>query len=209
MSEGGVTMEAVLRALGLNPQDPKVHALVRVAQRYDLDLLLGHILIVQNQIYISHAGLLHVAHRSGDLDGITTTFKESDDRWIAKCEVYRKSMSHPFGYTDECLKSERVKDHRKRAVTRAERNALRRAFDVVVDVYDQDERSPGPTLSPVGPPVPAFLPPAGGGGSSPPGLDGPREEAPPAELEEADDGTDDAADAPSVEEGGVQEGPQD
>lgn len=201
-----ITQEQVLRALGLNPQDPKVHALVRVASKYGLDPLLGHITIVQNQIFITHSGLLHVAHRSGDLDGIVSEAKEAGDKWVAKCDVYRKSMSKPFSFIDECSKSERaVKDHRKRAVTRAERNALRRAFDCGVDVYDQDERSSGPTLSPVGPPVPAALPPAGGGGDPPTGLEGTLGKgSPPVALEEGtDDGTSDTTDSSIVEEGTV------
>lgn len=188
-----VTTEQVLRALGMNPNDPKVHALVRVAQKYDLDLLLGHIMIVQQQIYISHAGLLHIAHRSGDLDGIVTDAKEVEGKWVAQCHVYRKSMTHPFTYVDECGKHEKVRDARKRAVTRAERNALRRAFDVVVDVWDQDDRSPGPQLSDARPELPAGGPP------------GEAEALPAGQDEEVEDEAD-PADPTLVEAGGVSRG---
>ena len=155
MSLVPVDHESVLQALGLNPRDPKVQALALVAQRYNLDLILKQVFLIQGTVYVSHAGLLHVAHASGDLDGIEVEVHEDDKKWIATARVYRKSMSRPFVYTDECYKNEtKVQDKRKRAITRAERNALRRAFDVGVEVYEEDRPEPPITLSPSRPEVP-------------------------------------------------------
>jgi hypothetical protein len=162
--------KAILNALGLNPDDPRVQALAMVAQRYGLDLLLRQIFLIQGTVYVSHAGLLSVAHRSGQLDGIEVDIKEQPDRWVAKATIWRKDMSRPFVYIDECRKNERqVADPRKRAITRAERNCLRRAFDVGVEVYDDDRpEPPAPPLSSARPPLP------GDGGPHAPGLEASR-----------------------------------
>lgn len=136
----------ILQALGFNPRDPKVQALALVAARYNLDLILKHVFLIQGTVYVSHAGLLHLAHTSGDLDGIEVEIVEEPTKWVATARIYRKSMSRPFTYTDECMKNEKVMSTRKRAITRAERNALRRAFDVGVDVYDGDDRREEPVV---------------------------------------------------------------
>lgn len=142
----GSQQEAILNALSLNPRDPKVQALALVAERYGLDLLLKQVFLIQGTVYVSHAGLLSVAHRSGQFDGLEIEIHEDDKKWVATARVYRKDMSRPFTYTDQCLKNEKVQDPRKRAITRAERNALRRAFDVGVDVYDETD-TPGRDIS--------------------------------------------------------------
>lgn len=150
--------EGVMQALGLNVRDPKVQALALVAQRYGLDLILRQVFLIQGTVYVSHAGLLSVAHRSGDLDGIEVTVREEEKRWVAVAKVYRKSMRIPFTYEDECYKSENtVKDKRKRAITRAERNALRRAFDVGCDVWEDDRPEPPIRLSESRPEIPRRL----------------------------------------------------
>lgn len=166
--------EAILVALGLHPRDPKVQALALVAQRYGLDLILRQVFLIQGTVYVSHAGLLSVAHRSGDLDGIEVEVAEDDKKWVATARVYRKSMSRPFVYTDECYKNEqKVADKRKRAITRAERNALRRAFDVGVDIWEDDRPEPPVQLSHARPEIPrrdarsAGALPAGEGPSAP------------------------------------------
>ena len=173
----------VLQALGLNPRDSKVQALALVAERYGLDLILKQVFLIQGTVYVSHAGLLSIAHRSGDLDGIEVEVEEEPTKFVATAKIYRKSMSRPFVYTDECYKNEQaVKDKRKRAITRAERNALRRAFDVGVDVYEDDRPEPPIVLSNARPEIPRrTLPPAGaqpaGEGPGTPGLEVPEKES--------------------------------
>lgn len=171
----GITQAEILQALGFNPRDPKAVALALVAERYQLDILLRHCFLIQGQVYVSHSGLLHLAHQSGQLDGIQVEVEERQDRWVATASIYRKDMRVPFTYTDECLKNEtKIADKRKRAITRAERNALRRAFDVAVDVYEEDRPEPPITLSDSRPEIPRRA--AGGGalpgeGGSGPGLE--------------------------------------
>lgn len=166
--------EGILNALGLNVRDPKVQALALVADRYGLDLILKHVVLIQGSVFVSHAGLLHLAHTSGDLDGIEVEIEEQQTKWVATAKVYRKSMSRPFTYTDECLKNEKVQSARKRAITRAERNALRRAFDVGVDVWEEERETA--RLSDARPEIPRLehrptgaLP--AGEGSNAPGLE--------------------------------------
>lgn len=147
----------ILKAIGLDPRLPLTQALVAVANRYGLDPLLKHIYIIRDSIYVSHSALLHIAHKSGDFDGMEVTCEELPDRWVATARIHRRSYAHPFTYQDECYKNEqKVPDKRKRAITRAERNALRRAFDVEVDVEPEYiERSV--TLSPARPLLPGEI----------------------------------------------------
>ena len=58
---------ALLRAIGLDrvPDEQRELAL-NIAQRYDLDLMLQHLVLVDGRPYITRDGLLHVAHRSGE-----------------------------------------------------------------------------------------------------------------------------------------------
>ena len=66
--------QAIAQYLGLNPNDAKSHAVVAVCERYELDPVLKHVIVIpKGGVYITRDGLLHIAHRSGQLDGITTT----------------------------------------------------------------------------------------------------------------------------------------
>ena len=125
--------EAVLKELGLNPRDPKAQALVLVADRYGLDPILKHVILVKGNVYITRAGYLHIAHSSGQFDGIEVVdIAETDTHWTAKVSVYRRDMSRPITYPGRYPKDgQQAKAYGpEMAVTRAEVNALRRAFDV-------------------------------------------------------------------------------
>lgn len=120
----------VLATLGLNAADPKAQALMLVCQRYDLDPLLKHIQIVQSQTYVTRDGFLHIAHKSGRFDGMVTEYeRETPGGYECKVAVYRRDMSHPFTAVGRAKKSEGDK-MADMALARAERRALRRAFDV-------------------------------------------------------------------------------
>ena len=64
----------VLRYLGLDPRNPVTVVLALLARKYDLDPLLNEVAIIRTgnglRPYITRDGLLQIAHRSGDLDGI-------------------------------------------------------------------------------------------------------------------------------------------
>ncbi|WP_272976899.1 hypothetical protein [Deinococcus geothermalis] len=131
----GFDQEAVLRHLGLNPRDPGSQALLLVCQKYELDPILKHAILIQGRLYVTRDGLLHVAHRSGALDGMEVVEQgETETHFTAKVSVYRKDMSRPFTYVGRHPKSSRMaKEYGpEMAVKVAEVMALRRAFDVAL-----------------------------------------------------------------------------
>lgn len=140
---GGVEIDynAVLRALNLNPTDPKVQALVLTCQQYGLDPVLKHAILIQGTLYITHKGLLHVAHESGQFDGCVLVDEGEDSHeWWARVSVYRKDMRQPFTYKGRYPKNGTNKSYGpEMAITRAECMALRRAFDVAVPVREEQE----------------------------------------------------------------------
>lgn len=126
----------VLTYLGLNPSDPKSQAAVSVAQRYDLDPVLKHVIVIpKGGVYITRDGLLHIAHRSGQLDGIVVeqepTLSEDGREWVCRVSVYRKDMGHPFTFPGRYPAAGGNRDYpQEMALKAAEAHALRRAFDV-------------------------------------------------------------------------------
>lgn len=126
----------VLSYLGLNPEDPRSQAVVAVAQRYDLDPLLKHVIVIpKGGVYITRDGLLHVAHRSGQLDGIVVeqepTLSEDGKEWVSRVSVYRKDMRHPFTFPGRYSSTGGNRDYaQEMSLKAAEAHALRRAFDV-------------------------------------------------------------------------------
>jgi hypothetical protein len=130
-----------LRYLGLDPDDVAARALVLVAGRYQLDPLLGEICLIAGrggkaQVYVTRDGLVALAHRSGQLDGIVVDEMRrntSNDGWTAYVSVYRKDCGHPFKYGAQCKDTEsqaKAGNGLEQAVARAERRALKRAFAV-------------------------------------------------------------------------------
>ncbi len=148
---------ALLKAIGLDRAAPEQREIaLHIANRYDLDLLLKHLVLIEGRPYITRDGLLHIAHRSGVLDGIETTVPEIvNDEWRVSCSVYRKDMSRPFTYAGRYpTKGGNAKFAPEMATKVAESMALRRAFDVAAPT--QDERwdlevavppAPTPTLA--------------------------------------------------------------
>jgi len=142
---GPVDQSQVLRIVGLDPRDPKAHAVVAVARRYALDPVLGHISILRNSTlpYVTRDGFLHIAHRSGQLDGIEVVDgpRREGSEWVARVAVFRRDMAHAFIYPGRAD----VADHNgpEMAITRAERRALKRAFAVTLPSdFADDENTP-------------------------------------------------------------------
>src|SRR5690606_32374021 len=114
----------VLAYLGFSPDDPRSRAVVAVARRYDLDSppvvprllavvgvdrrnaldpLLKHVIVLpKGGVYVTGDGLLHIAPRSGQLDGIVVeqepTLSDDGREWVARVSVYRRDMRHPFTF---------------------------------------------------------------------------------------------------------------
>lgn len=126
----------VLSYLGLIPDDPRSQAVVAVCQRYDLDPLLKHVIVIpRGGVYITRDGLLHVAHRSGQLDGIVVeqepTLDDAGKEWVTRVSVYRKDMRHPFTFPGRYPVAGGNRDYaQEMSLKAAEAHALRRAFDV-------------------------------------------------------------------------------
>lgn len=138
---------ATLRYLGYDPDNIATHALAALAKRYQLDPLLGEIQLIDTnkgrKVYISRDGMLTIAHRSGQLDGIVVDEERrnsTDDGWTAYVSVYRKDKKYPFRYGAQCKDKEAQAQRGngpEMALTRAERRALKRAFNVRSDFYPE------------------------------------------------------------------------
>ncbi len=85
---------AELKALGFDPRNPAHRAAVKLAERWGLDPLANELVVIPGKgAYVTRDGLLSVAHRSGQLNGIVIDGEGDDDsHWWAIVSVYRKDM---------------------------------------------------------------------------------------------------------------------
>lgn len=133
MADGKVSHGAILRAVGIDLAKPEHQAMLLAAEKYGLDPLLKHIIVIPNKgTYITRDGWLHIAHREGSLDGIEVLEEdETPTHWTARVAVYVKGKSHPFAYRGRYPKSGGNKQYGpEMAVKVAEVASLRRAFPV-------------------------------------------------------------------------------
>jgi len=153
-----VDQAAVLRTLNLNPADPNTQALLLICDRYRLDPLLKHVVLIQGRPYITRDGYLNVAHASGQFDGIEIVEEgEDESHWWARASVFRKDMHRPFTYRGRHPKSGSNKQYGpEMAVKCAEVMALRRAFNVT-GVGAADERWDADTHERIDPAVAADI----------------------------------------------------
>ena len=132
--------------------DPEFKIFCEMARLTGLNPMLKLIWCVKNenrpdlpaQIYVSRDGLLAIAHRSGQFNGMESgTKKNEDGDEVGWCTVWRKDMDHPFH--SEILRKEY--DTQKAlwkdkpatmSIKVAEAHCLRRAFDIQ-GVYTPDE----------------------------------------------------------------------
>jgi hypothetical protein len=145
---------ALLKAIGLDRVAPEQRELaLNIAQRYELDLMLKHLVLIDGRPFITRDGLLHIAHRSGQLDGIETSEPiEVEGYWRATCSVYRKDMSRAFTYSGRYpVKGKNAAFGPEMAVKVAESMALRRAFDVAAPAADERWDTDVPTVEPTAP----------------------------------------------------------
>ena len=128
--------ENLIRYLGLNPSKPEDRAAVAVCRQYGFDPILKHVIVIpRSGVYITRDGLLHVAHRSGQLDGIVVeqdpTLDAERNEWVARVTVYRKDMRHGFTFPGRYPANGSNKQYGpEMALKAAEAHALRRAFDI-------------------------------------------------------------------------------
>lgn len=166
-----IDREAILRSLNINARDPKHQAMLLVCERYGLDPVLKHAVIISGNVYVTRDGLLHVAHQTDRLDGIVVDDEgETDTEWWAKVTVYVKGQSHGYTYRGRYPKNGQQKRYGpEMAVKVAEVMALRRAFGVtgIPTIEEQWDKSDQQAIErPSAPPLPAEV--SGGGEPVPP-----------------------------------------
>ena len=138
---------ALLKAVGLDRAAPEQRELaIAIAERYGLDLMLKHLVLIEGRPYVTRDALLHIAHRNGQLDGIVTTEPVLDGEfWRCSASVYRKDMSHPFTYGGRYpAKGGNARFAPEMALKVAESMALRRAFDIGAPSADERWDVDGP-----------------------------------------------------------------
>jgi hypothetical protein len=169
-------MADTLKYLGLDPARLEVQALWLLCRRYRLDLLANHAELIKTaggwKPYITRDGMLEVAHRSGVFDGmVTESEREGEHGWAATVSVWRKDMSHPFTYRGGCGKIEPAAKQGhgpEMALARAERRALRRAFNLpTYDGADEPDDADTVDAGRYPPPPPEGEVPAVTGGDRP------------------------------------------
>ncbi|HEY8600077.1 MAG TPA: recombinase RecT [Thermomicrobiales bacterium] len=132
-------VERIFRGMIARGTEPAaVDAAIMVCQQLGFNPILNHTFLIKGQVYVSHKGLLNLAHRNPNFDGIELLEEsENQTHWTAKVAVYRKDM-RPFVYTGRYPKGGDKKQYGpEMAVTRAETMALRRAFDVSMPIYEE------------------------------------------------------------------------
>lgn len=124
--------------------------MLELAKKYQLDPFAKQIYATRVGIIISRDGLLAIAHRTGDFDGMHTDFHEDDKGNIisSTTTVWRKSISHPFietAYWNEYAKDTAVWKQYKHSMMQkcSERMALSKAF-AITGLYAEEELSRNP-----------------------------------------------------------------
>lgn len=155
---GDARQEAFIKALGLDKVTPEQRELaLAIADRYDLDVMLKHLVMIDGRPYISRDGLLWVAHRSGQFDGIEVTDPVLENGfWRSRCRVFRKDISRPIEYPGRYPASGgNARFAPEMAIKVAEVMALRRAFNVSAPAYEERwERDDIATAAPTEAPKP-------------------------------------------------------
>lgn len=150
--ESAELIQTVRHMYARGATDPEFKIFCEMARLTGLNPMLKLIWCVKNenrpdlpaQIYVSRDGLLAIAHRSGQFNGMESgTKKNEDGDEVGWCTVWRKDMDHPFH--SEILRKEYDTGKalwRDKPATMsikvAEAHCLRRAFDIQ-GVYTPDE----------------------------------------------------------------------
>jgi hypothetical protein len=110
----------------------------KLVRRYHLSVFLGDVMYMEDRWYVTHAGLLRLAHRK-HCSGIKTTLERrysepSASRWVFRAIVYNSCFSKGFvgyGDADPSNVSPLVRGAEMRvAETRAVNRALRKAYGI-------------------------------------------------------------------------------
>jgi hypothetical protein len=140
-TEGETLRDALIKAVGFDRlSEPQRELALAIAQRYNLDPMLKHLVMIEGKPYITRDGLLHVAHDSGHFDGIEVTNPTMEDGkfWRCVATVYRKDFSRPFVYPGRYPATGGNQRYAEEmAIKVAEVMCLRRAFDVSAPTVEE------------------------------------------------------------------------
>lgn len=137
------------------PTAMQIDLVIEICNDLNLDPLLGELVLFKGRPYITEAGLMKIATRSGQLDGMTVNAEFTDpdgagDRWIANVVLYRKDASHPFEFFADQKEYENPQSgiwrKNKRSMTEKCCNCktIRHAFSISLPSFEElgiDERT--------------------------------------------------------------------
>jgi hypothetical protein len=141
---------------------PARSGLAALTEKYSLSVALGDVQYLDGRWYVTHAGLLRLAHRNR-CSGIKTTLERqcsepSANRWVFKATVYKSPRSKGFvgyGDADPGNVSALVRGAEMRvAETRAVNRALRKAYGIGLCSVEELGSPSGPPTSPLHPAQP-------------------------------------------------------
>lgn len=147
-----------------NATPTQIEMLMLVGNRYDLDPLLGHVVLIQGKVFVTHKGLLHKAHTSGQFDGLETSYGQDEIGPWCESKVYRKDMGRPFTgriYINEYKNSNPTWGKLPSAMgaKTAESFTMRRAFDISLTSAEEMGMYDPPAPRPPDAPRPAIAAP--------------------------------------------------
>jgi hypothetical protein len=138
----------IVELMGFKGTAAQTTLLFQLAEHYGLDPLIKEITLIPGKgPFIGVWGRIHIAQRSGMLDGLEMDDEEEDERhYKVRCVVWRKDQSHPAAkVVGRVGKHERKDWPFEIARARAVRAATGYAFSIH-DAYDHDDEdwSPAP-----------------------------------------------------------------
>lgn len=129
---GKVRMGDLLKAVGIDANNPAHQAALMACAKYDLDPLMKHVIVIKGNVYVTTDGYRFHAEQTREHNGtVVVETGETPSHWTATVSVYRKGVDHPFTFPGRYPKAGTNKQHgQEMAIVRAERNALSRAFPI-------------------------------------------------------------------------------
>jgi hypothetical protein len=131
-------------------RDEKEREMLKVvALQYGLDPLTREVMILDDKIYITAAGLQKIALRDPEYDGCEVDIIQAEWEkafFVIKARVWKKSCAHPFeDYGDADPSTSKLKGHSlfRHAITRARARAMRSAFAIpfcAIEELDDEQR---------------------------------------------------------------------
>ena len=132
VEDGKLRMTEILKSVNIDPGNPVHQAALLACERYQLDPLLKHIIVIKGNVYITTDGYRFHAEQTGEHNGtVVVETGDTPTHHTAIVSVWRKGVDHPFTFPGRYPKAGTNKQYGiEMAIVRAERNALARAFPI-------------------------------------------------------------------------------